>query len=513
MTRRAPQAARLPERGPESSWRRPLDPAHYDRGPLLRADEAAALHEARSSLDRWRDPDWLWAVALGRIVRPLTDAAAAIELPSARGRRPRDDAVALVLGACADEGRSVWGLAPATWVRLVGADQRAFFAAHPAAPDPAVRSYVMALGYLLGCFSDLARYGRYERERLARKVFGRARVDGAVAAIRDVLSGWGYQGVRHTGLASALCEALLAAGSPRLADLSTELLEELRAAPHVGVSRRSELHQVQRALAALGIAAAPATWGAAQTVALEGKAWGDPTTYNAAGQTIGWTHADNLRFRFLYVGRYGVAWDDVGLGLGLHHMGARQYSPSLGRFVQPDPSTLEENLYGYADNSPVTKTDPAGLFFQAEDGAGGGAFRAGGRAGGSGGGGGGAGAYLNGIIKWRTGAKIRNAVPIARWKTRASARADLSGVTDGVVGAANRFLRQNAPANSTSIRIVQVASNRFEISAFSPARNPGYGKVYKWVVNGRGVILLKIKYSWNMNVLRASKIELIGRGK
>lgn len=275
MTGPARSAALLPERGLESSWRRRLDPARYDRGPLLRADEAAALDEARSSFDRWRDPDWPWAVALGRIVRPLTDAAAAIELPSARGRRARDDAVALVLAACADEGRSVWGLAPATWVRLVGADQSAFFAAHPAAPDPAVRSYVMALGYLLGCFTDLARYGRYERERLARKVFGRARVDAAVDAIRDVLGGWGYQGVDHPGLSSALCEALLAAGSPRLADLSTELLEGLRAAPHVGVSRRSELHQVQRALAALGIAAAPATSGAAQTVALEGvdPAW------------------------------------------------------------------------------------------------------------------------------------------------------------------------------------------------------------------------------------------------
>jgi hypothetical protein len=41
-------------------------------------------------------------------------------------------------------------------------------------------------------------------------------------------------------------------------------------------------------------------------------------------------------------------------------MGARHYSPSLGRFLQPDPSALEENLYRYAGNSPVTNVDPTG---------------------------------------------------------------------------------------------------------------------------------------------------------
>jgi hypothetical protein len=43
-------------------------------------------------------------------------------------------------------------------------------------------------------------------------------------------------------------------------------------------------------------------------------------------------------------------------------MGARHYSPSLGRFLQPDPPALEANLYAYAANSPVTKADPSGEF-------------------------------------------------------------------------------------------------------------------------------------------------------
>jgi RHS repeat-associated protein len=80
--------------------------------------------------------------------------------------------------------------------------------------------------------------------------------------------------------------------------------------------------------------------------------WGQPTTTTHNG------YAD-LGFRFLYVGQHGVAWDNA-LSLGLHHMGARHYSPTLGRFLQPDPSAGEENLYAYADDSPITMVDPSG---------------------------------------------------------------------------------------------------------------------------------------------------------
>ncbi|MBE1584231.1 RHS repeat-associated core domain-containing protein [Nonomuraea angiospora] len=53
---------------------------------------------------------------------------------------------------------------------------------------------------------------------------------------------------------------------------------------------------------------------------------------------------------------------------GLVHLGAREYDPKLGRFmsVDPiiddvDPRTL--NAYAYANNSPVTMTDPDGQWF------------------------------------------------------------------------------------------------------------------------------------------------------
>ncbi len=51
---------------------------------------------------------------------------------------------------------------------------------------------------------------------------------------------------------------------------------------------------------------------------------------------------------------------------GLTHLGAREYDPVLGRFLSVDPiidfgDPAQMNAYGYAHNSPLTKSDPTGL--------------------------------------------------------------------------------------------------------------------------------------------------------
>ncbi|WP_328876822.1 polymorphic toxin-type HINT domain-containing protein [Streptomyces sp. NBC_00299] len=52
---------------------------------------------------------------------------------------------------------------------------------------------------------------------------------------------------------------------------------------------------------------------------------------------------------------------------GLTHIGAREYDPDTGQFISIDPvldttNALSLNGYGYANNSPVTHSDPTGLF-------------------------------------------------------------------------------------------------------------------------------------------------------
>ncbi|MFJ4689673.1 RHS repeat domain-containing protein [Streptomyces sp. NPDC088789] len=53
-------------------------------------------------------------------------------------------------------------------------------------------------------------------------------------------------------------------------------------------------------------------------------------------------------------------------GTGLTHISAREYDPTLGRFLSVDPILAPEdheslNGYAYANNTPVTKSDPTGL--------------------------------------------------------------------------------------------------------------------------------------------------------
>ncbi|WP_332641756.1 RHS repeat domain-containing protein [Aeromicrobium sp.] len=58
---------------------------------------------------------------------------------------------------------------------------------------------------------------------------------------------------------------------------------------------------------------------------------------------------------------------------GTTHLGAREYDPKLGRFMSVDPimdpmDPQQMNGYAYANNSPVTTSDPSGLFTTAGSG-------------------------------------------------------------------------------------------------------------------------------------------------
>ena len=91
--------------------------------------------------------------------------------------------------------------------------------------------------------------------------------------------------------------------------------------------------------------------------------WGAPTVDGShANSANGGADYGDLGFRYLYVGEFDVQWDNH-FGLGLHYMHARHYAPSLGRFIQPDPTGLEDSLYAYAANNPVTEMDPDGTCF------------------------------------------------------------------------------------------------------------------------------------------------------
>jgi RHS repeat-associated protein len=62
----------------------------------------------------------------------------------------------------------------------------------------------------------------------------------------------------------------------------------------------------------------------------------------------------NLTCRYLYTGQ---EWDSE---LSLYNYHARQYEPSLGRFLTPDPAHQFPSPYVYVGNNPINATDPTG---------------------------------------------------------------------------------------------------------------------------------------------------------
>ncbi|MFI2125741.1 polymorphic toxin-type HINT domain-containing protein [Streptomyces sp. NPDC020299] len=79
------------------------------------------------------------------------------------------------------------------------------------------------------------------------------------------------------------------------------------------------------------------------------------------GETRG-TKPSNWPNRRSYL---GVGIDDT--ATGLTHMGAREYDQNSGRFLSADPvidlaAPLQMNGYAYSGNSPISKSDPTGLW-------------------------------------------------------------------------------------------------------------------------------------------------------
>ncbi len=92
--------------------------------------------------------------------------------------------------------------------------------------------------------------------------------------------------------------------------------------------------------------------------------YGQPRIMTSAGTDVNWLTEDvttgqtsAIGNRLMFTAR---DWDST---TGLYYYRFRDYSPTLGRFLQPDPIGYADsmNLYQYCNNNPIKFTDPWGL--------------------------------------------------------------------------------------------------------------------------------------------------------
>jgi integrase len=246
-----------------------LDISGFDRRAGLLAWESKALSalsarelQRNRSVGIPRRTALHWR-ALTRLLEPLDAARTVLHHgDDVRFRRAGLHAVAIVLTNCAALGRTWWGWSSWDWARLAGTSSAQFRAAQPLPTETTVRPFVVALGYLLGEFTEFQHLGAFNRLHLAQLIFGTAPVETAMGQVAEVTRRWGYRSqTREDGryrLPGILAQALLINRSPELAELSTDAFARLHAHPAMtGRQHTATLYALQRAVAELGYCQPP----------------------------------------------------------------------------------------------------------------------------------------------------------------------------------------------------------------------------------------------------------------
>jgi hypothetical protein len=164
-------------------WQWPLRLTDYDRSDCLSSTEQHVLtHDlahaliveraTRAVLDRLH--------GIERLCRPLDDALAAVDHPGQHDHRVK----LMVLKQRALLGTAYWAWNAAPWCEILGTTPQAFFAAHAPKPhDGGERRVLIAVAYLLRCFTDIPALGEVKRVALAEKIFGQARITSALQRV------------------------------------------------------------------------------------------------------------------------------------------------------------------------------------------------------------------------------------------------------------------------------------------------------------------------------------------
>lgn len=245
----------LAQKPVNEQWVWPLDLSRYDRRRSFNSSEKRAVEEyvlLRQRSNRGI-PSHI-CQSLHRVLQPVRDALEVIGLdPDKRG--------AVLCGLLDEMGRrksTFWSWSQADWVEFLGPNNSDY----DRRCNQNTRQSAVAVAYLLAGFTSLQLVGRFERYPLAVKVFGQRPVDMSVDRIQSQLLQLGYNSKaadNNLRIQNAVCEVLLLNRSPRLEDLSGEVLDAERRGKAC-LDLKKEAIKISRALCGLGIIAAPLPW-------------------------------------------------------------------------------------------------------------------------------------------------------------------------------------------------------------------------------------------------------------
>jgi hypothetical protein len=151
--------------------------------------------------------------------------------------------------------RAYWGWTQEEWMEILCPSSIEFHDRYRHT-NRHTRHMLAAALYLLSLFDDFRSLGIIDRTALACRIFGRFRVQNAIQRVVNLIRSWGYGRYEANDIQWAVCTVLLANKSPRLEDLSLEILDLERKAATVRY-RRASIIVLSRVLTSLGILSHP----------------------------------------------------------------------------------------------------------------------------------------------------------------------------------------------------------------------------------------------------------------
>ena len=299
-------------------WQWLVDPLSYQRRPALSVTEREALAvlngRFRVGSKAWPEPT---ETTLTGLLQPLYDTLEA----TGACRAARNSAVHLLIEEMHQRQTTFWAWTDAEWQEVLCPSEREFHVRHRWSGN--CRQYVMAISYVLCGFTNLYAIGTFYQYRLASKVFGREAVDAAMRRVREELQSVGYGSRAESYVPNALYEALLLNRSPRLEDLTTEVLELVR--------RRSTLYikrgvgTISHSLLRMGIIARPLS----RTIEANPTTFRYHATADVPAEWLGWCQRWRDTSTLAPSSRTSIYYNALKIGRWLAHHHPEVVTPQL----------------------------------------------------------------------------------------------------------------------------------------------------------------------------------------